>query len=211
MHLKQRYLYLLATLFFFLLLGVGTWAWYSGQAFQPAVPHSSATPIPTLTATPHAPALLDMEAGSELIIPSIALQAPVELVGADRHGRMQTPQKNPWEHVGWYRHGPIPGQPGSAVIDGHLDRPGSVPAVFWDLHKLKVNDVVTIKDKQERLLHFRVYETQTYTPTEAPTDRIFNDQSGTYLNLITCAGEWDVEAQQPSHRLVVYTRLEGTL
>jgi len=38
-------------------------------------------------------------------------------------------------HVAWYSPGPAPGEPGDAVIDGHLDWTTG-PAVFWNLGKL---------------------------------------------------------------------------
>ena len=51
-------------------------------------------------------------------------------------GDLAVPTQNPWDGVGWYQYGPYPGARGSAVIDGHLDRPGGYPAVFWRLHQI---------------------------------------------------------------------------
>ncbi|HEY4386750.1 MAG TPA: class F sortase, partial [Ktedonobacteraceae bacterium] len=70
--------------------------------------------------------------GARLEIPAIALVAPIEDVGIRNDGSMEVPHHNQWEGVGWYKFGAFPGERGSAVIDGHLDRPGGYPAVFWN-------------------------------------------------------------------------------
>ncbi len=218
---KQRYWYAFAIILLFLVVSVGVsgWIWSRYQASQQTAPAhkvvgsvpGTGTPTmvvqtPTPTAQKHP--LFDMQKGVQLVIPSINLKAPVEMVGLDKYGRMEIPHENQWEHVGWYRNGPVPGQRGSAVIDGHLDRPGGSPAVFWDLHKLRVGDSVLIEDGKGQTLHFRVYKIEKYTPDAAPIKQIFADTSGTYLNLITCAGQWLPAEQQTTHRLVVYTKLE---
>src|SRR5260370_6809121 len=73
-----------------------------------------------------------------LLISAIGVNAPIEEVGVTSNGNLAVPTQNPWEGVGWYAAGSHPGERGSAVIDGHVDRPGGYPAVFWylrDLHK----------------------------------------------------------------------------
>ena len=145
---------------------------------------------------------------AHLIIPSIDVNAPVENVGIQSNGDLGTPQQNPWEGVGWYSNGPHPGEMGSAVIDGHLDRPGGYPAVFWNLGKMKVGDTVAVIDASGKTLHFRVTRTAAYPPQEAPIQEIFGDPGGTYLNLITCAGTWIPAQHQTTLRLVVYTILD---
>ena len=74
--------------------------------------------------------------GERLIIPVIQVNASIEPVGVLSDGDLAVPTQNPWDGVGWYQYGPYPGARGSAVIDGHLDRPGGYPAVFWRLHQI---------------------------------------------------------------------------
>ena len=147
-----------------------------------------------------------MATGAHLLIPAIGVDAPVEDVGVT-NGTLNVPKKNQWTGVGWYKDGPVPGQAGSAVIDGHLDRPGGAPAVFWKLNLLHAGDLVTVTAGQGRALHFRVMQVQAYQPSSAPLAKIYGDKSGTYLNLITCAGEWIPSQHQTTERLVVYTKL----
>ena len=150
---------------------------------------------------------LDMTSGARLLIPALGVDAPIEPVGVLSNGALNVPHKNPWTGVGWYRDGPVPGQLGSAVIDGHLDRPRGVPAVFWNLHQLHRGDTVTIVAAQGAALHFHVLRSQAYQPDKAPLDKIYADTSGRYLNLITCAGAWLPSQHQTAKRLVVYTQM----
>ncbi len=161
--------------------------------------HSISTPTPQPS--------LNMNAGVHLLIPAIGVDAPIEPVGVLPNGALNVPQKNRWTGVGWYKDGPVPGQIGSAIIDGHLDRPGGVPAVFWHLDQLHAGDIVTVVNAREQALHFHVVQVQAYQPDKAPLDKIYADTSGTYLNLITCAGSWIPAQHQTAKRLVVYTKL----
>ena len=102
---------------------------------------------------------------------------------------------------------PTDGEVGSAVIDGHLDRPGGSPAVFWNLRYMHVGDRVMITDTAWGTERFRVTRIALYHPRQAPIQEIFGDESGSYLNLITCAGDWIASQHQTALRLVVYTTL----
>jgi hypothetical protein len=142
---------------------------------------------------------------ARLIIPAIGLDALIESVGVRPGGDMATPSHDPWDDVGWDNLGPQPGQQGSAVIDGHLDRPGGYPAVFWNLRDLYVGDEVQVINTAGKSLQFRVTLIAYYPPDEAPIQDIFGNQNGIYLNLITCAGDWIPSQHQTTLRLVVYT------
>lgn len=142
-----------------------------------------------------------------LIIPAIQVDAAIEPVGVLSSGDLATPEQQPWVDAGWYTSGPHPGEPGSAVIDGHLDRPGGYPAVFWNLHEMHAGEIVKVKMASGKLLLFHVTHTAFYTPQEAPLQAIFGNGSGKYLNLITCAGDWISSEQQTTQRMVVFTSL----
>ncbi|MBX5449007.1 class F sortase [Thermogemmatispora sp.] len=163
-----------------------------------------ATATPTSQAQPRGPAL-----PVRLLIPSIGVAAAVESVGLTAAGMLATPQRHPWDDVGWYSLGPRPGEQGSAVIAGHLDRPGGYPAVFWNLHRLHAGAAVIVIDAHGQRWFFRVTGVASYPPQRAPLLRIFADRSGRYLNLITCAGTWIPSEHQTSERLVVYSVLQG--
>jgi LPXTG-site transpeptidase (sortase) family protein len=167
-------------------------------------------PTPTFAATPVVPAVTPtpaMSSPSRLVIPSIGVDAPVENIGVLSNGDLATPTQNPWGGVGWYHLGPHPGENGSAVIAGHLDRPGGGPAVFWNLRNMQPGDIVTVLAGKSAPLRFRVTQVVAYPPTQAPLQEIFGNSGGKYLNLITCAGDWIPSQHQTTLRLVVYTTL----
>jgi len=146
---------------------------------------------------------------ARLLIPAIGVNAPIESIGVRPDGTMETPGQNPWNDVGWYNAGPHPGERGSAVIAGHLDRPGGNPAVFWRLRDLRVGDSVLVVDASGKTLRFHVTRMGFYPPQDAPVQDIFGNTSGNFLNLTTCAGDWIPTQHQTALRLVVYTSLAG--
>ena len=145
---------------------------------------------------------------ARLLIPAIGVNAPVEDVGVTSGGDLAVPQQHPWEDVGWYAAGPRPGERGSAVIDGHLDRLYGLPAVFWHLRDMRVGDKVLVIDASGKTLTFHVNAIELYPPQDAPIQQIFGNYNGDYLNLITCAGDWIPSQHQTTLRLVVYTTLD---
>src|SRR5439155_25206843 len=86
-----------------------------------------------------------------LLIPAIGVNAPIESVGVGPDGAMETPRQSPWNDVGWYSGGPRPGERDSAVIAGHLDRPGGNPAVVWRLRGLHVGDTMLVLDAHGKI------------------------------------------------------------
>jgi len=165
--------------------------------------HSSISPDTFAT-----PVASDVALPTRLIIPSIKVDAPIESLGLLSTGNMDTPHQTPWTDVGWYNGGPRPGASGSAVIDGHVDRPGHVPAIFWYLYNVHVGDAVMVVTASGKTLHFHVTRMALYTPNAAPLQSIFGNSSGTYLNLITCAGDWIPDQHQTSLRRIIYTALD---
>jgi sortase (surface protein transpeptidase) len=142
---------------------------------------------------------------ARLMIPTIGLDVGIEQVGILANGDLGTPTQHPWDDAGWYNVGPTPGERGSAVLDGHLDRPGGYPAAFWNLRYLQAGNLVMIRDGLGKTLHFRVSAIVYYAPQAAPIQAIFGNEDGSYLNLITCAGDWIPSQHQTTLRLVVYT------
>lgn len=175
---------------------------------SPSPAHSSLLPTPTPTVVQQASlpttANYNIALPSQLIIPSIQVNAPIEAVNVLANGDLATPTSDPWNDTGWYQNGPRPGEHGSAVIDGHLDRPGGAPAVFWNLQYLHVGDTIIVVSAQGVKLQFHVTAVAHYPPQQAPLQDIFGNNNGTFLNLITCAGDWIPSQHQTAQRLVVY-------
>ncbi len=184
-----------------LLLGACGTQTHTAKRLALPTPTTTFTPTPTPDPTPA------VGFPERLIISRIGVDAHVEDVGVASNGDLQTPQQSPWEDVGWYQNGPYPGMEGSSVINGHLDRPGGYPAVFWRLRELQPGDTVEVVDSLQHTWHFRVLRVASYPPQNAPLQQIFTTTGGIYLNLITCAGTWIPVQHQTTLRLVVYTVL----
>lgn len=138
---------------------------------------------------------------------AVRVNAPIEYVGLTRDNAMEAPKG--WWNGGWYRLGPRPGQPGNAVIAGHLDS-DTGPAVFWDLGKMNTGDVVTVVDDRGQNIRFRVTRKSVYYADSAPLEQIFGPSQRSHLNLITCDGYFNPSAGVYDRRLIVFTdRIDG--
>ena len=143
---------------------------------------------------------------ARLEIPKIRVNAAVEQTGLTRQGLMGVP-KDP-DNAAWYKHGPRPGETGSAVIDGHFDWDNGTPAVFDDLRKLRPGDKVMVTDRQGTTISFTVRKSRNYSP-EADATSVFRSSDGkAHLNLITCTGVWNQGRNSYSQRLVVFSDRE---
>ncbi len=138
-----------------------------------------------------------------LIIPSINVDAPIIYVGLAPDGSVDVP-KGP-DQVAWFQFGPRPGAKGSAVITGHYGpwRNGA-NSVFDNLYKLKQGDKIYVKDDKGISLTFTVRDSHIYNPNESVPE-VFSKDDGTYLNLITCHGDWLANQKTYTKRLVVFT------
>lgn len=137
---------------------------------------------------------------ARLKIPSIGVNAAVETVGKKADGTMGTPQN--FDHVAWYSLGAKPGEPGSAVFDGHVNNALLKSGVFENLSKVKKGDYITVSDTAGRT---KVYKVSTLTEyaADAPTESLFTSSGPSRLVLITCDGDWIVADRTFEKRLVV--------
>ncbi len=175
-------------------------------ARQAIIPAAGSFALPNSSTSP---SQLSQEGTPQrLIIPHIGVNAPVEPVTITSTYALQVPHIHPFDGVGWYARGPRPGQPGNAVMDGHLDRTDGSPAVFWHLADLQPGDKIIVVDAQGHSFSFHVDRLSRYPPNQAPLEAIFGPNRGVHLNLITCAGVWIPAQRQTTLRLVVYATLD---
>jgi LPXTG-site transpeptidase (sortase) family protein len=141
-----------------------------------------------------------------LKIPVIAVDAFIKQVGLTPGGAMDVP-KGP-DDVAWFDLGPLPGEIGSSVIDGHSGYKNNRPAVFDNLYKLQKGDKIYVTNQSGTINIFVVRSIAKYDP-KANVGNVFSSNDGlAHLNLITCAGVWDSVAKSHSERLVVFTDKE---
>ncbi len=140
-----------------------------------------------------------------LIIPKINVEAAVESVGLTNKGNMAVPRR--LANVGWYSGGVKPGEPGNAVIAGHLDNAKGKAGIFINLKELAEGDLVTVQEEGGKDLVFKVVKTAVFDYNDAPLKEIFGESSVPRLNLITCDGTWLSDKKTYDKRLIVFTEL----
>ena len=144
---------------------------------------------------------------ARLVIPAIGVDANVQSVGLYWRGDGTLGIPTNFTDVAWYNGGPKPGEPGSAVIDGHFDGRNVKEAVFYNLGSLKTGDLVEVVDTTGKTFDFKVVDVKTYDYNAPTTDIFSTDTSSARLNLITCAGDWDKSQETYNKRVVVFTEL----
>jgi len=186
---------------FITLIAVGAFSFTLMHAVYVAPGGGTLAPTTTPAVTTNRPA----EEPARLLIPSIGVDAKVQLVGVNAKGNMGVPSN--FTDVAWYRYGTAPGQLGSAVIDGHVDNGLALAGVFKHLSDAKLGDDIQVVTKEGSTLHFTVDEIETYPLDAVPLDKVFNRKDTARLTLITCTGSWVKNQKTYDTRLVVYAHL----
>lgn len=145
-------------------------------------------------------------APTHLNIPAVGIQADFEEpLGLNEDQTIEVPDT--YTEVGWYKHGPTPGEQGPAVVLGHVDS-FEGPAVFWPLKELEEGDEVHIEREDGTIATFIVTSKATYDQNEFPTEEVYGPTEFPELRLVTCSGTYDKGIQRYSHNLVVYAILK---
>lgn len=143
-----------------------------------------------------------------LRIPKININTTFERpLGLNADRTIEIPEG--YEKVGWYEHGPTPGELGPAVILGHVDS-FEGPAVFFSLGQLAPGDRIFIDREDGVTAEFVVTALERYEQKGFPRELVYGDINHAGLRLVTCSGSFDRGEQVYSHNLVVYAALSGT-
>ena len=155
------------------------------QTADPPPPSSSPVPAPGFTAVRE---VARTAVPTRVRIPSLGVDAPVGPVGKAADGTVEVPTR--WEDVGWYDEGVRPGEPGPAVLLGHVDSKAG-PAVFVRLPQVAVGAEVQVVAQGGTVSRFRVDRVQSYPKTRFPTDAVYLPALRPELRLVTCGGAFD--------------------
>lgn len=173
---------------------------HSGARLTPALLGTPAS-VPSPTLRVEKP---DRDVAStirKIRIPAIAVEAPVVVKGLDAERRMEAPD-HPNE-VAWYDFTALPGRGSNVVLAGHVDFIGVGPAVFWNLWRLEVGDVIELVLTDGRLFRYQVQRMETVQEDHAPVGQIVGPTPQELLTLITCAGNYNPASGRYDQRLIV--------
>ncbi|MGH8932451.1 MAG: sortase domain-containing protein [Egibacteraceae bacterium] len=106
---------------------------------------------------------------------------------------------------GWFQPGPEPGEPGAAVIAGHVDSLTG-PAVFFALSRLRPGDEIAVTGDRGTV-RFSVDKVERYAKSAFPTLDVYSPTPAPTLRLITCGGDFDRTLKQYRDNVVVYASL----
>jgi sortase (surface protein transpeptidase) len=137
-------------------------------------------------------------------IPKIHVTSSLDRLGRAADGTVEVPSD--WQVAGWYAPGPRPGDPGSAVILGHVDSK-SGPAVFYRLRELDRGDEIRVARADGSTVRFIVERTQQYPKDRFPTDEVYYPTLTPALRLVTCGGAFDPTAGQYRSNIIVFATL----
>lgn len=108
--------------------------------------------------------------------------------------------------VGWYTGAPPPGEPGPAVLAGHVDS-RSGPAVFFRLRDLTPGDPIEIERGDGTRVTFVVTRTERHPKDAFPTEEVYGGSDVPVLRLITCGGEFDARSRHYRDNVIVFAEL----
>ncbi len=159
--------------------------WFGGGSQDdPGAPFAVRMPLAIATAPPPGgPHPTSLE------IPAIGLDTsdPTDL-RIDYRGALQVPTD--YTKVGWFTSSAVPGDPGSAVMVGHVDTRNG-PAVFGHLDDLKPGDVIEVGRSDGGTARFGVDSVETFAKDNLPTERVYGPTTAPTLRLMTCGGPFD--------------------
>jgi hypothetical protein len=142
-----------------------------------------------------------------LEIARIGVSTGLQRLGKDRHGAVEVPSgPHQWDTAGWYAAGTRPGDPGSAVILGHVDST-SGPAVFYRLRELRPGDLVEVVRADGSRARFAVQRVEEYPKARFPTADVYYPTLTPMLRLVTCGGAFNHKVGHYVDNVIVFATL----
>lgn len=141
-------------------------------------------------------------------IPAIQVDVPLLPLGLTAGGQLEAPETG--DVAGWFADGPEPGEPGAAVIAGHVDSLDG-PGVFWDLGELIPGDDVFVRRTDGSEARFVVTDVGRWPKDDFPTDAVYQRDGPPLLRLVTCGGEWDDQRNSYRDNVIVFAEMAQAL
>jgi hypothetical protein len=170
----------------------------SGNAEAPAPP----PPAPSVPVTkPY-----DKLRPTQVHIPKIEAQSSLISVAIDKTGAIDVPSVEQPMQAAWYQLSPVPGEPGPAILLGHVDG-NHKPGIFYRLHELETGDEIQVDRSDGSSLTFVVSRKEQVPKDEFPTDAVYGNTDTPELRVITCGGVFDDAEHSYEDNIVIYAQL----
>lgn len=111
-------------------------------------------------------------------IPAIGVRSALLYVGLNPDGTIQVPPLDDppvTNEAAWYEYSPTPGQPGPAIIEGHVDTASSGPSVFFRLGALRPGDMVDITLADHEVAVFKITAVRLYRKDRFPASVVYGN------------------------------------
>ena len=170
----------------------GAWIAAGAQGIDP-----DATPGPATTSGSGGPPPIRIE------IPAIGVSGPVDAAGLNQDGTLNVPAD--FARTNYYTGRPVPGDPGPAIIVGHVDNRRG-PAVFYRLRELQPGAEVVVHRADGSRVVFVVERSKQVPKNAFPTEEVYGATPDPTLRLITCGGSFDRGSGHYRDNIVVFLR-----
>ncbi|MEU1103542.1 class F sortase [Streptomyces tibetensis] len=141
-------------------------------------------------------------------IPAIRVDAPLTGLGLTNTGSLDVPPATDENLAGWYESGTTPGEPGTAIVAGHVDNADG-PAVFYDLGALARGSTIEVDRRDGGVAVFTVDAVEVYAAKAFPDERVYGAAPRPELRVITCGGGWSRGTGYQGN-VVVFAHLTGS-
>ncbi|WP_432055183.1 class F sortase [Streptomyces sp. bgisy022] len=200
-----------------LVLLLGLWLWGRDATDTPPGPTGPATGDmaaagrPPQVELPPAHRPLDEALPERLVIPGLDVRAPVVSRGLDERGALDPPPFDRPEVVGWYADGVTPGEPGTALMVGHVDTE-TRPAVFYQVSSLQAGQTIRVVRADDEVAEFTIEGVQVLERDGFDARQAYGPRRDgrAELRLITCGGTFDEATDSYTANVVVSAYLTGT-
>jgi len=176
----------------------------AAQGVLPAVGGTPEQGSDGLTAPPRAAAAAVAAPAApptHLSIPAVGVNTDLINLATQDDGTLEVPKN--FALAGWWDQGAAPGDPGPAVIVGHIDSYRG-PAVFYRLRQLTPGALVTVARSDGSSAQFAVDALREFPKEAFPTNLVYGATNTPTLRLITCGGSFDDQARSYLDNIVVF-------
>ena len=130
-----------------------------------------------------------VEPPQRVSIPSVGIDLPVIATGVAEDGQMELPEDP--TVMGWYRFGPLPGDPeGSAVLGGHVDSIEFGVGPLSRLASVQPGAEVTVTGLDGEPVRYQVRSVERIYKATLPVDELFAPDGPHQLAVVTCGGRF---------------------